>query len=196
MSKFFAKIISFVLNPLVVLIPIPFFLVFETGGNLMEAIIWTFLSLFFIFLFFLFILFGIKKGFFSDLDVSKRTQRPLLFFSAIILTIIYITLLYFLHGPVILYIGALSIVVGLFVVDLVNRIIKASVHLATISALLTFLVLVEGRLFILGFILIPLLAWSRIKTKNHTLQETIIGTCLGILLTVTIYVIFKYIIHV
>ena len=191
MSKIFAEIISFVLNPLVVLIPIPFFLVFETGGTLQQAFTWTIFSLFFVLLFFIFILLGIKRGFFSDLDVSKRKQRPLLFFSAIILTLIYVSVLYFLKAPVILYIGAISIVVGLLVVDLVNRVIKASVHLATLSALLTFLVIIEGWLFVLAFVLIPILAWSRIKTKNHTLQETIVGTSLGILLTITIYVIFK-----
>ena len=37
------------------------------------------------------------------------------------------------------------------------------------------------------------LAWARIKTKNHTLFQTVLGTLVGALTTIVIYVIFKYI---
>ncbi len=196
MSKFIAEFISVILNPLVLLVPLPFFLVYETGGSLASSILWTIITFLFIFLFFVFILFGIWRGFFSDLDVSRRKQRPLLFLVAILLTLVYISILFIFHAPVILYIAAVSVMAGLGAVDMVNSVIKASVHLATLSAVSTFLVIVEGWPFLFAYLLIPVLAWSRIKTKNHTPKETALGTSLGILFTLTVYVIFKYIIHV
>lgn len=196
MSKLFAEIISLVLNPLVLLVPLPFFLVYETTNNFSDAVKWAIVSIVFIFLFFSFILLGIKKGFFSNLDVSKKKQRSPLFFFGIILGLIYLAVLYFFHGPIILSIGVTAIILGLSILELINKFIKVSVHLATLSSLFTFLILIEGWLFVFCFILIPVLMWSRIKTKNHTLLETLVGTLLGILLTMGIYVIFKYIIYV
>jgi membrane-associated phospholipid phosphatase len=72
---------------------------------------------------------------------------------------------------------------------------KVSGHLAVLSAFLTFAVLVEGWIFLGSFILLPLLAWARIKTKNHTLSQTILGSAIGILTTVIIYVIVKNIVR-
>jgi len=89
--------------------------------------------------------------------------------------------------------GTIAIASGLVVLGLVNAFTKVSGHLSVLSAFLTFLVLAEGPLFITSFVLIPLLAWARIKTKNHTLFQTVLGTLVGALTTIVIYVIFKYI---
>jgi len=43
-------------------------------------------------------------------------------------------------------------------------------------------------------LLLPLLAWARIKTRNHTLLQTALGTLLGVATILALYVIFKYII--
>jgi hypothetical protein len=193
MSKKIAEIISYTLNPLVVLIPVPFFLVFEKTNNLLLSFQWSGISIFFIFVFFLLILAGIKFGVFSDLDISKREQRPALFSVGMALTISYFIFLLIFHAPQILLIGTVAIILGLIVLGIVNMFTKASGHLAVLSAFLTFLVLTEGWKFLLGFLLLPLLAWARIKTKNHTLLQTFLGTCLGILTTVVVYAIVKYI---
>ena len=194
MSKKIAEIISYVLNPLVILIPVPFFLVFEKTNNLMLSFQWSGISIFFIFVFFVLIIIGIKFGVFSDLDISKREQRPVLFSIGMALTISYLIFLFLFHAPAILIVGAITIIIGFIVLGIVNMFTKASGHLAVLSAFLTFLVLVEGWQFILGFLLLPVLAWARIKTKNHTLLQTILGTLVGSLTILAIYVIVKYII--
>jgi len=194
MSKKLAEIISYVLNPLIVLMPVPFFLVFEKTSNLLLAFQWTGISIFFIFVFFLLILMGIKFGVFSDLDISKREQRPVLFSVGMALTISYFIFLFLFHAPQILIVGTFAIILGIIVLGIVNIFTKASGHLAVFSAFLTFLVLSEGWKFLLGLLLLPMLAWARIKTKNHTVLQTILGTLVGTLTTIAIYVIVKYII--
>jgi len=194
MQKKFAEIISFILNPLIVLVPVPFFLVLEKTSNLMLAFQWTGISIFFIFVFFILILFGIKFGIFSDLDISKREQRPVLFSVGMALAISYLIFLLIFHAPVILLVGTFSIILGVIVLGIVNMFTKASGHLAVLSAFVTFLVLVEGWQFLPAFLLLPVLAWARIKTKNHTLLQTVLGAMIGSLTTIAIYVIVKYIV--
>lgn len=194
LMKLFAQIISSVLNPIVILIPVPYILVLKTTGSKDLAIFWTIFTLIFILGFSIFILAGVEKGYFSDLDISKRSQRPLLFTFAIAICALYTVLLYFLKAPEVLFIAVFGVILGLASIELVNKVTKASIHVATVSAFATSLVLGFGPLFILSFIAVPLVGWARIVTKNHTRKQTIIGSFLGILTTLIVYVIFKYII--
>ena len=194
MIKLFAKFISTVINPLVILAILPYILVFKATGDLSKTYFWTIFSLIFILTFSIFVLIGIEKGFFSDLDVSRRKQRPLLYTFAIAMSSFYVTFLYFLKAPEVLFIALFGLVFGLISMEFINKITKASIHVATISAFSTALTLGFGPLFVLSFIFVPLVAWSRITTHNHTKRQTVIGGIMGILITLVVYVIFKYII--
>ncbi len=194
MLKFFAQIISTVLNPILLLVPVPYFLVLKSTNNQALAYFWEIFSLVFLLVISVFILIGVEKKTFSDLDISKRKQRPLLFTFAIGLSAIYTVLLYFLSAPQILFIAIFTLILGLVIFELVNRTTKASLHVGTISAFATSLFIVYDGVFVFTFLLIPLVAWARIKTHNHTKQQTLIGAALGILITLIVYVIFKYIV--
>lgn len=194
MNKVIAKIISTALNPLVILAVMPYLLVLKSTGDTSDAIFWTFFSWIFLLITTIFVFIGIEKKYFSDLDVSRRSQRPLLYTFAISLSSVYVIFLYLLKAPEVLFIALCGLIFGLFFMELINKITKASVHTATVGALATALSLGFGPIFILSFILVPLVAWARIKTHNHTKSQTIIGTCMGVLITLIVYVIFKYII--
>ncbi len=191
MSKLFAQFISTTINPLVILSILPYVLVLKETGSSSTAFFWSVFSLFFILVFSVFVLLGIEKGYFSDLDVSKRSQRPLLFTVAIALSVIYLTFLFFMKAPEALPIALVGLIFGLICVEFVNRITKVSLHVATIAAFTTALTLGYSPFYILSFVLVPLVAWARIKTHNHTKRQTLIGALMGIAVTVAIYVIFK-----
>jgi hypothetical protein len=194
-QKVIAEIISLILNPLLILVPVPFFLVYEKTGSLMLSFVWTVVSAFFLSLYFLAILAGIKIGIVSDLDISKREQRPLLFLIGMILALTYFATLFLFHAPGILTIGTISIILGIIILGAVNMFTKVSWHLAVLSALLTFLIIIEGWRTLPALLLLPVVAWARIKTKNHTLFQTILGAVLGTVTILTIYVIFKYVLR-
>ncbi len=194
MSKVFAEIVSFIFDPLIVLIPVPFFLVFEKTNNFFLSVVWASVSIFFILLYFLFVLVGVRLGIFSDLDLSKREQRPLAFLVGLILTVCYLILLFLFHAPGVLQIGTFALILGVVIIAIANMFTKVSWHMAVLSAFLTSIVLIEGWKVLPGFLLLPLVAWARIKTKNHTLFQTILGSCIGILTTIIFYVIVKNII--
>lgn len=194
MLKIFAQIISTILNPIILLAPAPYFLVLRSTNNYELSFFWEVVSLIFILVFSIFILIGVEKKMFSDLDISKRKQRPLLFTFAIGLSAIYTVFLYFLSAPKILFIAIFTLILGLVIFELVNRTTKASLHVGTVSAFATSLFIVYDGIFALAFLIIPLVAWARIASRNHTKQQTVIGSTLGILITLVSYVIFKYIV--
>ncbi|MBF8250251.1 MAG: hypothetical protein HW400_852 [Candidatus Levybacteria bacterium] len=187
----FAKAISFFLSPVFILFPIPFILVVRFSPDYSDALKWTIFSYAFILVVVLFVIAGVMLGVFSNFDVSKREQRPLLFSFSAFVIFCYLLSLLILHGPKILFVAVFAIIFGLITFVIVNRWIKASVHVATATAVLMFVGITYKGYFFLLLTLIPLLAWSRVKTKEHTATETIIGSILGIMVTLIVYLISK-----
>src|SRR3989344_2288213 len=86
-----------------------------------------------------------------------------------------------------------GIILGIFTISLVNNWIKASIHTATVSAFTLSLVILFGYMFIPILLLIPAMAWARVKIKKHTPQEAIVGGFLGTVLTIIVYTIGRFI---
>lgn len=187
----FAKAISFFLSPLFILLPVPYILVERVSQNYLYALKWTIFSYAFILSVAIFIIIGVLLGVFSNFDVSKREQRPLLFSFSAFAMFCYLLSLFILDGPKILFLALFAIILGLIVIIIVNRWIKASIHVATATAVILLIGMVyKGYSFFL-LSLVPLLAWSRVKTKEHTYLETAIGCILGVTLTLIVYTISK-----
>lgn len=188
-----AHIISFVFNPALLLIFVPLFLVYRTTGDLYAAFAWTGYTLIFILAMIGFVIYGVYKKMFTDVDVSKRTQRPLLFGVSGILCLMYLFGLYYLNGPMILFVVMFGILIGVIVASIVNTKIKASIHVATTTALIIALAVVYNGWYLSLLLVIPLVAWARVRINRHTLKETIAGGSLGVLLTLGIYALIRYI---
>ena len=192
MSLILARIISFLTNPIFIIVPIPFLLVHYATNNTVYAVKWTLFSMGFLLIVGLIMLYSVRNKIFTDLDVSKREQRPLLFFIVTLVAISYLFALYFFRGPSVLYIALLGILAGISLVVVVNTRIKASLHVATITA--TFLTLgIMYNLPPLLAIAIPVIAWARVKTKRHTIEEAVIGGSVGAALILLMYFVVKYI---
>lgn len=187
----FAKAISFFLSPVFILLPIPFILVAKFTQDYSYALKWTVFSYAFILAVAAFVIIGVRLGVFSNFDVSKREQRPLLFSFSAFAIFCYLLSLYILDGPKVLFIALFSIILGLIIIVIVNKWIKASIHMATATSVLLFIGIVYKGYFFLLFFLIPLLAWSRVKMKEHTPMETVIGSIVGLVITLIVYAISK-----
>lgn len=185
----FAKAVSFFLGPLFMLFPVPFILVSKFANDYYYALKWTVFSYSFIIVVAIFVMIGVLLGFFSNFDVSKREQRPLLFSFSAFITLCYLLSLIIFDGPRILFLALFTIILGLIVLVVVNIKIKASIHLATATSVILLTIIAYRGYFLFLLPLIPILAWARIKTKEHTLSETVIGIILGVVLTVIVYTI-------
>lgn len=189
--KGFAKAVSFFLSPVFVLFPIPFILISKFSPDFSDALKWSIFSYAFILVVVVFVIAGVMFGVFTNFDVSKREQRPLLFSFSAFVIFCYLLALIILHGPKILFLAVFAIIFGLIIMTVVNRWIKASVHVATATAVLLLIGFAYKGYFFWLLSLVPLLAWSRVKVKGHTPKETIIGGILGVAITLIVYIVSK-----
>ena len=179
-----AKAISNILSALAVVVEATFILTYLGTKNLLLSLEWTLVSLAFILVLLLAVYYFVRKGKFSDLDVSTQKQRPLLFLMDSIFALTYFSVLYLFHAPKALFIGNVATFAVVIVLVLANKFIKASVHMAVLSGALTLFVFMGSWVCLLGFVLIPILAWARLTTKRHTIKEILAGTIIGILTAV------------
>ncbi|OGH16573.1 MAG: hypothetical protein A3C30_05290 [Candidatus Levybacteria bacterium RIFCSPHIGHO2_02_FULL_40_18] len=187
-----ANLISALSNPLVVSIPLSYSLVLKTTGEVLYAIQWTLISLFFATLVGAFVFYGVKKGFFSDIDVSKREERTRLFIFSAIISILYFVTVLTINGPRVLLFGIASLLLGIILADIINHRIKASIHLAVFSSFSVVMGILYGGIFWVLLLVVPLVAWSRIKLRKHEPLETIVGGLVGIIIVLMLYFIVEY----
>ncbi|GAA0275271.1 phosphoesterase PA-phosphatase [Cryptosporangium japonicum] len=83
------------------------------------------------------------------------------------------------HAPPDLRALVWAMLVGLAVTRVVTSAWKISVHAAVTAGTVTILVLVGGPSALLATPLIPLVAWSRVKTSAHTVAQVIGGAIMG-----------------
>jgi len=129
---------------------------------------------------------GKWRGIFSDYDLTKKEEREKFYAVAAILAVSYFTIAFSFKGiffPI--SIVALGIVLGIILLVFINLYIKASIHIAVITAfVITMEYLYDQNTFWTLFIIIPLLAWSRLILKRHTIPELIVGVLLGTGITI------------
>lgn len=187
----FARITSFIFSPVFTLLPMFYILISKSSTDNSYILKWMIFSYTFVLAVALFVVIGVMLGVFSNLDVSKREQRPLLFSFSALIAFCYLTSLLIFNGPKILFIAFFAVALGLIVLAIVNKWLKASIHLATAAAVVMFMGIAYGRYFFLLLLFIPLICWARIKMKEHTLTETVIGTILGAMITLIVYFVSK-----
>ncbi|MBI3069795.1 MAG: hypothetical protein HYY87_00625 [Candidatus Levybacteria bacterium] len=190
-----ARFLSFLFHPINLFIPVPFFVVYKQTQNLLYALKWEFFSSAFIFIGILIFVFGRMKGWFSDQDLSKREERYLFYKILFGLVLAYLISAVFFKGIVFpLSILSFGIVSGILVFEIVNHRIKASIHVGVASAFVIGMSLLYGSAgFLTTVWVLPLVMWSRLKLKKHTFYETVLGSFLGITVTVATFFIGKYI---
>lgn len=186
-----ARFISLIFNPVFLLIPTPYLLVLRSTGDASQAMTWTLISMFFVMLIGICLGIGVRKGYFTDFDVSRREERPLLFLFVLLVGALYFVSLLYLDAPVVLFILLACIFASVLLLSFINTKIKASIHVATISAFVITLGLLYGPQYLFLILIVPIVAWSRVKIKRHTVREIIAGASLGISLTVILYTIVK-----
>ena len=189
----FARIISFISNPVLLSIPFSYALVFKSREDFLYALAWTFVSVLFASLMGVFVVLAVRQGIFSDFDISKRQERTPVFIFTGLLSVLYFLIVFLLNGPKVLLIALGALLFGVIIADIINRKIKASIHLAVFSSFSVIMGILYGGMFWVLLLIAPLVAWSRVKLKKHEPLETIVGGLVGIIIVLMLYVVVKYV---
>ena len=120
-----------------------------------------------------------RSGRWGTVDASDRRERPVLYALVLAVALGY---WWWLGGTrSATSNGVLAAVAMLCVAGIANRWIKLSLHMASLAFAGVSLLALWMPVGIAALLLLPLLAWSRLRLARHTPPEVIGGALLGVL---------------
>lgn len=137
----------------------------------------------------LYVLYGIKKGFISDVHVMEREQRNGPFAVAIIGSFLATLLLFLLGAPASVWGLSLILVANGLLIWLITLKTKISVHVSVLASTALGTTILHPEIPPLSFAwMIPALIWARWYRRRHTIWQGIGGAALSGLVTTLVIV--------
>ena len=129
----------------------------------------------------LYIMYLVRRGIVSDFHLNIREERtqPLILMTAN--TILALLVMYLIGAPKLILVVIAAAIIQLLCILLITLKWKVSGHATAISGLAVLALALFGENVAPLILLIPLVAWSRIRLKRHTLAQTIAGAFIGII---------------
>lgn len=110
-------------------------------------------------------------------DRKKRVQASIIF---LVISVVASTALLFWHNAALLRLAG-EVIVWYALFALVTTKVKISGHLGVVTLVIGYLCVWYGWIAAPLFVVLPLVAWSRLMLKRHTPKEVVGGTLYSIL---------------
>ena len=180
----FAKAVSYIFDGSYISIPAYLIINIFMLKTAREVAIWTPICILFGSIMpFVFVVFLYKKKIITDLHVPKREDRlkPLLVSNISYLLGYFV--FYILRAPI--YLRALFFTSFLTTVllTIITSFWKISFHTSWITFTSISYYVFFGKWMLFLFLLVPLVAWARVKIKRHTIGQVIAGSLLAVITT-------------
>ncbi len=184
-----AKLVSDIFHPWSVLVPVLAMAAYQATGSFTGCIQWTLVA--YLPAIILPLLYAkaratrLSRGG-TQHNISRslvRNEPKQLFIMAGLFGIPSAAILYFLSGPRNLFIIILGITAVMLVLALVNTTYRASFHLGMVTGMLTSLWFLFGSVSLIGFLLLPILGYSRYQLGEHTPTQMVAGFLIGLVVS-------------
>lgn len=123
---------------------------------------------------------------------TEKRQRVMSFVFMAVSYPIGFVILKIIQAPVIFEAIMLTYVVVVLALILVNLFFKASGHAAGVAGPVSALIYFYGAIATPLIALIPLTMWARVRSKGHTLSQTLIGALLSAAVTIAALVFYGF----
>ena len=191
MRERIANLTSNILNPFLVSLVLILLLSFKSTSSALDAVKWSLISIAASILpVFSVIIYLVRKQKLESSFINIRKQRTKIYLLAGVCAGIGCIIFPYLGAPKELmatFVAGLSAVV---VFMCVNLLWKISLHTAFVTASVTALIILYGPIAAVTVVLVPLIAWSRIELKHHSLAQVITGALLAALIVVVVFYLF------
>ena len=191
MRERIASLTSNILNPFLVSLVLILLLSFKSTSSALDAVKWSLISIAASILpVFLFIIYLVRKQKLESPFINVRKQRTKIYLLAGVFAGVGCIIFPYLEAPPTLratFVAGLSAVV---VFMCVNLLWKISLHTAFVTASVTVLIILYGSMAAVTVVLVPLIAWSRIELKHHSLAQVAAGALLAALIVVVVFYLF------
>ncbi|GAC1348748.1 MAG: hypothetical protein NVSMB19_00400 [Vulcanimicrobiaceae bacterium] len=115
----------------------------------------------------------------ADLDMSVRSEREKVFGAFVIFYGLGTVVLYVSHAPALMTATMAGFTAASLLVHFITRYWKISTHALGLTAPLVVLLYMYGAQPLPFLVLIPIVGWSRVWLKAHTVLQVVAGTALG-----------------
>ena len=191
MRERIANLTSNILNPFLVSLVLILLLSFKSTSSALDAVKWSLISIAVSILpVFGVIIYLVRSQKLESAFINVRKQRTKIYLLAGVCAGIGCIILPYLEAPKELmatFVAGLSAVV---VFMCVNLLWKISLHTALVTASVTVLIILYGSIAAVTVVLVPLIAWSRIELKHHSLAQVTAGALLAALIVVVVFYLF------
>lgn len=176
-----ARLVSYIIHPVAFPIVTLALLLYSATASLPQTGRWLLLALALTSLpITALVVFQVARGSWTDLDVSVRRQRYLLYpFGLICLTSLAVVYIW-LKAPLVAVAATISSVVANLVDAAINFRYKVSAHATSAAACAALLVHVIPTVGVLAAGAALLVGWSRVTLGRHTLGQVILGMGVGV----------------
>ena len=130
----------------------------------------------------------VRSGSWENVDASNRAERPILYIVSIVALALLLGVTILFRPVSFLTRGAIGVLIMLAVCAVATKWIKVSLHMAFGALSTASLLLLGSPLGWLLLAVMPLLAWSRLALKRHSLAEVVLGLVIGTVTGVAIIV--------
>jgi len=186
-----ASLISNILNPFLVSLILILLLSFKSTSSALDAVKWSLISIAISILpVFGVIIYLVRSQKLESAFINVRKQRTKIYLLAGVCAGIGCIILPYLEASSTLiatFVAGLSAVV---VFMCINFLWKISLHTALITASVAILIILYGSIAAVTVVLVPLIAWSRIELKHHSLAQVATGALLAALIVVVVFYLF------
>lgn len=135
----------------------------------------------------LFILILFRLGRVSNLNLEVKEQRTLPLLFAIGAACIGLGIFYVIAAPREIIWAGLAYIANGIIFGAITQFWKISFHTGVYTGCVTVLVLIlPDAGFAWLFLLVPLIAWARVRRKRHTLVQTVVGVLIALINTIVV----------
>jgi membrane-associated phospholipid phosphatase len=181
-GKGFAKFISTITHPPLIAIP-TFILINIFLLGFIDSLVINIICLIFAAILPILTSLILIKKMDTDIDITDRTKRTLPLFFAVCSYIIGFIILFIIDAPAITTALMLVYFSNTLIILLINLSWKISIHAMGVAGPTAALIYLFGLPGVIFAITIPLVMWSRVILKKHTLSQVLAGSILGLILT-------------
>ena len=134
-----------------------------------------------------YLLLGRRLGWVSDLELSRREERPRFILISLSSDILALAVLWLGSGPRLLRLLVVTYFCLAIVMFTVSSFWKISMHMAGVGGFSTALVFVFGAPALWAFASLLPVAWARLRRRKHGPAQLAAGTLAGVLVTLLVF---------
>jgi hypothetical protein len=178
------------------ILSLPIFLAFgyassrdpSTGSGQASGLLWAILTLLIVTgIPLAYLLIGIRRGWVSDMELSKREERPRFILISLSSDLLALGILWLGNAPHLLSVLVMTYLCLAIVMFSISLFWKISMHMAGVGGFSTALVFVFGAAAGWAFLSLPLVAWARLHRRKHTPAQLAAGAIAGIAIALFVF---------